>query len=191
MVRKPELFYKLTEEKKKVAEENYGLIFFFMGKRKVPAWVDQDDYFSYLTRWYLRSIATYNPGKASLSTYVLKMLGWSRCHYLRRQSENYKKRCVSIHQEDGGDAIHFPVYDDQDRNLKSKEVKVCLEKLLDAVGPTRRRIFDMHLQGVPLADIARILGVSRQRIDQVIDRSIRVMRAHAEANGIRNPVGAA
>lgn len=184
---KTEQEYKLTEDQKQLAEANFNLVYWHMAKKTMPEGIDWDDYQSYLIRWYLRSIVTFDPSKAKVSTYVCKMLSWSRLHYITQYVRTKKTGTTSI---DGveGDQIEIPVWDDQDRRMLNEESKACLDKLLPTIGPVREKILRQYMGGQSIASIARGLGISGQRVSQIVERSILIMRKIAQDRGIKNPL---
>lgn len=184
---KPELDFRLNEDQKKLAEDNFRLVYWFMEKQTMPDGIDWDDYQSYLIRWYLRSIVTYDETKSKISTYVVQMLRWSRLHYITAYVREKKKGISSIHGEEG-DAVEFPVWDDQDQGIVNQENRACLEKLFESIGPVREKIVRKYISGVSPTIIGRQVGISRQRVEQIIEKSVLLMRKKAKDSGIRNPM---
>jgi len=179
--------YRLTEEQKELAESNFRLVYWFMERQSMPEGIDWDDYQSYLIRWYLRSIVTYDETKSKISTYVVQMLRWSRLHYITAYVREKKKGISSIHGEEG-DAVEFPVWDDQDSEIVSSEYKKCIDGLLKSIGPVRENIVRQFIAGVPPQKIGRSLKISRQRVNQIVEKSILIMRKKAKDSGIKNPM---
>lgn len=174
----PEMEFRLTEEQSKLASANYNLVFWYMSKKNMPEWTDWDDYHSVLNKFYLRSIATYDPSKSKLSGYVVQMLRWGRVHYLETSINQRERFGVSIYQSDEV-TIEKEVSEDKSANLVTLERKQFIERLMDLIGPVNARIVKLHnMDGIRFADIARDIGVSRQRVQQLHVKSMRKIQRH-------------
>lgn len=179
---KPDLNFRLNEKQRKLAEDNYYLIHWFMGKRPAPIGTDPDDYLSVLTKYYLRSIATYNPSRAKISTYVFRILVWGRAAFFRKYFQSPDSKFLSIHSaEFDDDMIQIPVHDDQDSGMELERKKTLANRLIKTLGPVREQVIRMHISGLTMTQISKRIGVSRQRVKQVYDKSIRIMQAEARS----------
>ena len=54
-----------------------------------------------------------------------------------------------------------------------------VEKLLTTIGPVNAKVVRLHMEGIRFTDIAKILKVSRQRVQQIHVESIRIMKKWA------------
>ncbi len=174
--------FALNAEQREVAEKNYYLIHWFMTRKRMPPGIDYDDYLSFLCQYYCRSIATHDPEKSKISTYVIQMLTWARIQFLRN---HYKRQdtsisTVSIHGDNDTDVVHPATYDDQDRGMLVRQRIQLTNELLSTLGPVKEEIMRMYLRGVGHTDIAKKMGISRQRIKQIYDKSIRLMQRQAK-----------
>lgn len=168
----------LNEEQSRLAADNYHLVFWYMGKKPMPEWIDQDEYHSVLNKFFIRGIVKYDPAKAKISTYLVKILHWARIYFLRKMTEHREFFKSSIYQPEGF-IIENPVVEDQDANLVALERQEFVEKLLTTIGPVNAKVVRLHMEGIRFTDIAKILKVSRQRVQQIHVESIRIMKKWA------------
>jgi DNA-directed RNA polymerase specialized sigma subunit len=70
----------------------------------------------------------------------------------------------------------------------TQENRDCLEKLFESIGPVREKIVRKYISGVSPTIIGRQVGISRQRVEQIIEKSVLLMRKKAKNSGIRNPM---
>jgi RNA polymerase sigma factor (sigma-70 family) len=179
----------LTEEQSKLAADNYDLVFWYMGKKPMPDWIDHDEYHSVLNKFFIRGIVKYDPAKAKISTYLIKILHWARIYFLRKMTEHREFFKSSIYQPDGF-VIENPVSEDQDANLVALERQQFVEKLLGTINPVSAKVVRLHMDGVRFTDIAKVLKVSRQRVQQIHVESIRIMKKYAWRNKLtRESIG--
>lgn len=179
----------LTEEQSKLAADNYHLVFWYISKKSMPDWIDHDEYHSILNKFYVRGIVKYDPAKAKISTYLIKILHWARIYFLRKMTEHREFFKSSIYQPDGF-IIENPVSEDQDTNLVATERQQFVEKLLGTINPVSAKVVRLHMDGVRFADIAKVLKVSRQRVQQIHVESIRIMKKYAWRNKLtRESIG--
>jgi RNA polymerase sigma factor (sigma-70 family) len=179
----------LTEEQSKLAADNYDLVFWYMGKKPMPDWIDHDEYHSVLNKFFIRGIVKYDPAKAKISTYLIKILHWARIYFLRKMTEHREFFRSSIYQPDGF-IIENPVVEDHDANLVALERQQFVEKLLGTINPVSAKVVRLHMDGVRFTDIAKVLKVSRQRVQQIHVESIRIMKKYAWRNKLtRESIG--
>jgi RNA polymerase sigma factor (sigma-70 family) len=181
--------FVLTEEQSKLAADNYHLVFWYISKKPMPDWIDHDEYHSILNKFYVRGIVKYDPAKAKISTYLIKILHWARIYFLRKMTEHREFFRSSIYQPDGF-IIENPVSEDQDTNLVAIERQQFVEKLLTTIGPINAKVVRLHMDGVRFTDIAKVLKVSRQRVQQIHVQSISIMKKYAWRNKLtRESIG--
>jgi DNA-directed RNA polymerase specialized sigma24 family protein len=120
----------------------------------------------------------YDPAKAKISTYLIKILHWARIYFLRKMTEHREFFRSSIYQPDGF-IIENPVLEDQDANLVALERQQFVDKLLGTINPVSAKVVRLHMDGVRFTDIAKVLKVSRQRVQQIHVESIRIMKRYA------------
>jgi hypothetical protein len=179
----------LTEEQSKLAADNYHLVFWYISKKPMPDWIDHDEYHSILNKFYVRGIVKYDPAKAKISTYLIKILHWARIYFLRKMTEHREFFKSSIYHPDGF-IIENPVSEDQDANLVALERQQFVEKLLGTINPVSAKVVRLHMDGVRFTDIAKVLKVSRQRVQQIHVESIRIMKRYAWRNKLtRESIG--
>lgn len=179
----------LNEEQSRLAADNYDLVFWYMGKKTMPDWIDHDEYHSVLNKFYIRGIVKYDPSKAKISTYLVKILDWARIYFLRKMTEHREIFKFSIYQPEGI-TVENPIIEDQDANLVAAERQQFVDKLLTTIGPVNAKVVRLHMDGVRFTDIAKILKVSRQRVQQIHVESIRTMKKWAWKNKLtRESIG--
>ena len=80
------------------------------------------------------------------------------------------------------------VGEEDEKGIVTQENRACLEKLFESIGPVREKIVRKYISGVSPTIIGRQVGISRQRVEQIIEKSVLLMRKKAKDSGIRNPM---
>lgn len=118
--------------------------------------------------WQVKSVVRVELGKRIVQTCMA-------CHKLN-STYNFERKCNScsgpvenVGRHEGLGELDFP----DRRTQTDRRTHVCVNK---ALSPTQERVLELLLQACldhsehPQADIARVMGVSRQRIQQQIDK---------------------
>lgn len=147
-------FPSMTEEQKKIAEENMNLVYSFIYSHNIPR-DEVDEYFVY----YCEAIIVYDSSMAALSTFIY--------HYLNNKFLRYRKQQIDtacIEEENILDFLNTPNSKLEPTNIDFKE---DLRKFLTKIRNRKDKyIFLMYLNGYTYVDIAKEIGNTKQLVQQ-------------------------
>lgn len=153
---------KLSDEQKKVVEENHNLIYSFLHKNHL----DINEWYGDAAIGCCMGVATFNEGKGSLSTYLFKCMS--------NQIINKKRRSKSINtflslDEDLriGVSLNETLSNNEDWESDVDEL-VDFNKMLNELSENKKKILLLKLQGYNQTEISKMLKISRQRVSQII-----------------------
>jgi RNA polymerase sigma factor (sigma-70 family) len=168
----------LTAEQSEKAEKNFALVHWFANKKGIP-FGNHDDYFSDLVRAFMRSCMTHDESIAKFSTYAIRNLEWARNVFIKKQKRRMSKEVCSIYQDDGF-VIEGSENDDQDLNFSAEEKKNLVSNLISVLSPSLQVVVIETLSGKKHTDIAKSLGLSRERVRQKYEKALLIMRKYAD-----------
>lgn len=118
-------------------------------------------------------------GNSSLKTWV-ETVATRLC--LRRLKE--RRRFVALEEWNELEAAVNRHREEQDERFSSRDLKVAMAFLKS---DQERRLIVLHaLQGLPLAEVAKMMGITRGNADVIKHRAIRNMRKHLGLDGGRH-----
>lgn len=164
----------------KLIEENMGLVYKYA--RKYYGYIHMfphllsisfDDLLSEGTRGLIKAIDKYNPSKGSFSNYAIR---WIRSFILRflEREHKYALKFLQVNIESlDEDDNHLTIEDVLARALHSESqinYEELKQKIEEANIPERsKKILKLYLiDGLSLAGVGRIVGLSKERVRQLI-----------------------
>ena len=154
---------KLTEEQKKLVEENHNLIYWFAKKYHVPI----EEYYDVLAQGLCMAAYHYDPSKCSFSTYA----------YLCMNTEMHVEYRKTLRKSEipQGNIFHYEnawqLSDLIPTNEKTENKvidKISYENLIsllnDILNDKDKEVLNYILNGLTMREIAKIEGTSHQAI---------------------------
>ena len=154
---------KLTEEQKKLVEENHNLIYWFAKKYHVPI----EEYYDVLAQGLCMAAYHYDPSKCSFSTYA----------YLCMNTEMHVEYRKTLRKSEipQGNIFHYEnawqLSDLIPTNEKTENKvidKISYENLIsllnDILNDKDKEVLSYILNGLTMREIAKIEGTSHQAI---------------------------
>lgn len=130
----------------------------------------------------LMEIRRKNEGKAEFSALYLRKAAYSvvvdEIRRLRRRQE------VPL-DEDHSEAEHAAEIPDPERQSSGREIGQAIRECLGKMIRPRRLAVTLHLQGHSVGEVARLLGWSPKRADNLVYRGLADLRGCLDAKGIR------
>lgn len=160
----------MTNEQKKLVEDNHKLIFSFLKKYKLP----EEEFYGLASIGLCKAAIDFEPGISEFSTYAYKCMFNECTHELRRLNLQktvpekeivYYNTAVSTDEQDCVEILDF---------LKSKEnveksamIRFLIEDLMSRLSERDRIIIEMLALGYGTKDIRKAVGCSKQTIYNV------------------------
>lgn len=161
---------KLNDEQKKLVEENHSLIYWFASKNSVPV----EEYYDTLAIALCKAARDYDSNIGSFSTCAFAYMRNEL--FMKYRDENLLKK--NIPKED---IIHFdndniweysnllPSSELVENEVLDKEYyDEIVQQICDLLNDRDTEIFKYLLEGLTMRDIAKKIGLSYQRIHQII-----------------------
>ena len=164
--------YRLTEEQKKLVEDNLLLAYAYAGRFKFPKWRYQNETKSRLVESLCRSAATWQPGQgAAFSTYAYNLFRFTRIAIWREFHE--LKNAPKVDLNEIRDPIDRREYverktDEDEENL--------LAFLLSRLRTWERELITIYYSGRPTVEIAKEMQLTPETIRQRIKAILRRLR---------------
>ena len=166
---------KLTEEQKKLVEDNHKLIYSFIIKRNLSI----DEWYDVLAYALCKAAATFNPEKAKFSTYVMKCMFNEYNMVLRSNNSNCRKANESaLYYYDniplcngGDDLIYLDVIEDKSCiNVEDAVITKMSIQIYDKLTDLQKQVFKLTLFGYTQIEIAEILDYSQGYISRILKK---------------------
>lgn len=162
----------MNAEQAKLVENNHGLIFSFLKRYNLSV----DDYYGVAAIALCKAAMTYSPSKYNFSTYSY------RCMYNaivnEKKAEKVRKHggdtlTVSLNsaiavRENGEEVTKEECLKSFDSTEASAITKVVTEQLFQGLNSRESDILELRMDGYNQTEIARKLGLSRQRVSEII-----------------------
>ena len=185
---RPYGYHYLDEEKKKLAEENVNLIWFFIGKQTKKGKLEShelDDLSGHLMMHYCFACESYDPTRnIKFSTYAFKALSSAIIAY-RTYNKKFYDRFITFDYSGIGEDSTFtePVV----KNEVHREID--FEKIEDLFINAELNSFEhivfyyKHNLSHNYVDISEIMGYSRERIRQFYDSGLNKLIKYVKKSG--------
>lgn len=185
-MRKIENIQPLTEEQKKLAEENHQLIYSFLNSKKL----NSEEYYGIAAIGYVAAIRTYDPSKGRLATIAYTAMynevkkHW---HYLSRKKydpENNGYELLSLHEpiSDKLDALKVedticdPAASDA---IESVELVIIFTDFFNKLVERDKKILRLRSTGMSQHEIAEVCGVTQTVIQRRLADMIKDFKRQA------------
>ena len=154
---------KLTEEQKKLVEENHSLIYWFAKKYHIPI----EDYYDVLAQGLCMAAYHYDPSKCSFSTYAyLCMNTEMHVEYRKTLRKSEIPQGNIFHYENAWQLSDLiPTNEKTENKVIDKISYENLTSLLsDILNDKDKEVLSYILNGLTMREIAKIEGTSHQAI---------------------------
>jgi RNA polymerase sigma-70 factor, ECF subfamily len=124
-----------------------------------------------------RSLATFG-NQCSLRTWVYRVAHNAASTYVRRQSRSRRMRQVSL--EDIDELVHET---NVERLVDDAAVRKLIKDLIDRLKPVDRDVFLLYLEGLKVAEISDVVGISASNVAQKIHRARQHLTQRFQSGG--------
>lgn len=170
----------MTEEQRKLAEDNIKLVYFTINKF-YPQWAQDEDMASIGVIGLLKAAEMWEPSRGAFSTIATTAIKSEIGNELRKtrakgrdERKNRAETCVKCEGEELDVWDMIPSPDNVARECEQRlDVRRALEKL-----PLRHAEMMMLYYGerMSFSEIGKLYGISIQRVDQIIKNSRRRLK---------------
>lgn len=182
----------LTDEQRKLIEDNWLLSMFFLNKLKQQYGYDEDTMYDWVTEAAIRTAVAFDPAKGSWTAlYNWKLRGviskfmWTDTHRLKGES---------LDEDAPGDTQKRTKHDIRGgpcQELEDAISKIAIEQTMDSLHVTKNQqkyVMDLAFTDNPLqTDIAQKYGVERQAVTDALTRvKKRFKKAVAKRGGAKD-----
>lgn len=154
----------MTKQQEQLVEENMNLVYFTIA-RYYPQCRGNDDIIQIGMMGLCKAAKLYDESKGAFSTYAIRKIRGEICGEFRKETRRIKtisldSECNTTH----GEAVTLQefIVGDEDEGY------VDLTPLHKALSPQQRAVFDLLQQGLTLVTIGKQLGISHQRVNQLL-----------------------
>ena len=154
---------KLTEEQKKLVEENHNLIYWFAKKYHVPI----EEYYDVLAQGLCMAAYHYDPSKCSFSTYAFLCMNTEmHVEYRKTLRKSEIPQGNIFHYENAWQLSDLiPTNEKTENKVIDKISYENLTSLLnDILNDKDKEVLSYILNGLTMREIAKIEGTSHQAI---------------------------
>jgi len=169
----------LTEQQRKLAEENHNLIYSFLQKYHLPV----EDWYGVAAIGFCKAIMKYKEGVSKFSTFAYRCMFTAVMHEKRKEKAekaipSYQILYYQSEFDAGndGDTINYidtiPSLDDVEGDALAK---VIFEEFFDTLKPQHRTIFRMFQGGYTQREIGNVVGCSQVQVSRVKRKLLRYL----------------
>ena len=154
---------KLTEEQKKLVEENHSLIYWFAKKYHVPI----EEYYDVLAQGLCMAAYHYDPSKCSFSTYAyLCMNTEMHVEYRKTLRKSEIPQGNIFHYENAWQLSDLIPTNEKTENKVIDRISYenLISLLNDILNDKDKEVLNYILNGLTMREIAKIEGTSHQAI---------------------------
>ena len=154
---------KLTEEQKKLVEENHNLIYWFAKKYHVPI----EEYYDVLAQGLCMAAYHYDPSKCSFSTYAyLCMNTEMHVEYRKTLRKSEIPQGNIFHYENAWQLSDLIPTNEKTENKVIDRISYenLISLLNDILNDKDKEVLSYTLNGLTMREIAKIEGTSHQAI---------------------------
>lgn len=154
---------KLTEDQKKLVEENHSLIYWFAKKYHIAV----EDYYDVLAQGLCMAAYHYNPSKCSFSTYAyLCMNTEMHVEYRKTLRKSEIPQGNIFHYENAWQLSDLiPTYEKtEDKVIDKISYENLISLLNDILNDKDKEILSYIINGLTMREVAKIEGTSHQAV---------------------------
>lgn len=164
----------MTEEQKKLVEDNHNLIYFMIHKYNL----DIEEYYDIFALSLCKAAINYDISKGyTFSTYALSAMKGDYCHNIRKsKAQRRTGTCVSINEvvyDNNGDGSSITLEDMLSNGLDAFDESISLDftKLSDRL----RRILWLSYSGYTQNEIADIFGITQALVSRELKKAKKLL----------------
>ncbi|NSK77511.1 sigma-70 family RNA polymerase sigma factor [Blautia massiliensis (ex Durand et al. 2017)] len=162
----------MTDEARKLVEENHNLIYSFLYKYHL----DVEEWYDLAAIGLCKAANTYNNNKSGFSTYAYK------CMYTTIIMEKRKENAMRIIPQNQivyyenqvnesskeNDTSTFLNYIPSKQNIENETIStLSLENIENELAGNKRKVFLLLREGYAQCEISEIIGISKQRVSKI------------------------
>ena len=162
----------ITNEARKLVEENHNLIYSFLYKYHL----DVEEWYDLAAIGLCKAANTYNNDKSGFSTYAYK------CMYTTIMQEKRKENAMrtipqnqivyyenKLNEESkDNDTSTFLNYIPSKQNVETETIStLSLDNIENELVGNKRKVFLMLKEGYTQCEISKIIGISKQRVSKI------------------------
>lgn len=161
----------MTEEQRKLVEENHNLIYFYLHKRGLSI----DEYYGLAAIGLCKAAMTYKDGVSEFSTYALKCISNEVGNYFRNY---FRTRTIpddlivslqDIVLQDDDEPLTYERYIPDNINVEDEVIaRISVNKVLSNLTDQERQILLLHMDGMRQIDIANHIGISQAQVSRTL-----------------------
>lgn len=174
----------MTREEIDLIENNYKLVYFVVNKYFKKLNIEtKEDLVSEGFLSLVRKAKYYNPDRGSFSTFIVRTIYLDLIRYLQTHVNKHTSE-VSLNDNIAEDLTYMDIISDNQDDLKYVDLYDSLNKL-----PKQKYkiITEVFLEGKSQVEVAREMGISRQRINVIVNQTLNELKENLKNNEkIRN-----
>ena len=171
----------LTAEQQAMVSDHIRLAWKYSKSNRVPPGLTMEEWESECFLTLVQAARSYKPALGfKFSTYAYKCFRsrWARMY------QRYKSQKHAAHQTVGLELMEKLIPDPRQDSVSAQGAKVQLDFLMGILSEYEREILFRRMDGEPLRDIGKTLGISTEWVRQKQEVAIRKMRIHANCKGM-------
>ena len=163
---------QITDELRKLVEENHNLIYSFLYKYHL----DVEEWYDLAAIGLCKAANTYNNSKSGFSTYAYKcmyttvMMEKRKENAMRTIPQNqifYYESQVGEESKDN-DTSTFLNYIPSKQDIENETISaLSLENIENELAGNKRKVFLLLREGYAQCEISEIIGISKQRVSKI------------------------
>ena len=160
----------MTESQRRLAADNHGMIYKVLNDLELP----DEDYYGIAAIGLCKAAMAYQPGTYKFSTCAYKCIynevktAQRLAHYPKRR---YDGQWVSYNELSPEGTELIETFESGADPEKDAIISVLAQQLVKCLRPREIEIARMLASGMGRREVAALLGISRQRIGQILDRA--------------------
>lgn len=166
----------LSEEQKKLVEDNHNLIKWFAGTHGISL----EEYYDILAIALCKAALKYDPEKSLFSTYAVKTMSNEYCLHMRRsntKSRYINKITISYDQPifdceylDGNCTILDTLFNEYDSTEDKAIMNISIKELMPLLSETEQQVILLIINGLTQRQIAEKIGVSQPQVSRIVKK---------------------
>lgn len=165
---------KLSEEKRKFAEKNHNLIYYYLHSRNL----NYEEFYDIVAIGLCKAAKSYDPTKGfTFSAFACKCMYNEVGNYLAKESKRFGIKDTSLlslddaipNREEDKDSLVINTIESASYLPESEIEAKMMEETLDAIlTDQERQVFHYRLESYNQSAIGRKMGLSRQRVNTLM-----------------------